>query len=111
MVVKYSLAIYFIATGPLTFKQSTEGALFVDAINKLKARGGGDCPELTIRGILDALYEGPDWGSPLYVFTDAAAKDATPQNLEDVKSMAQYVGATINFFTTSKIFSLSIVCT
>ncbi|KAK3730533.1 hypothetical protein QZH41_017240 [Actinostola sp. cb2023] len=88
------------STGPVTFKDNTQGALFVDAINKLSATGGGDCPELTLKGILDALYEGPDWGSPLYVFTDASAKDATPSNMEEAKSMAQYLGVTINFFTT-----------
>ncbi|KAK3730532.1 hypothetical protein QZH41_017239 [Actinostola sp. cb2023] len=74
------------STGPVTFKDNTQGAFFVDAINKLSATGGGDCPELTLNGILDALYEHPDWDSPLYVFTDASAKDATPSNMEEVKS-------------------------
>jgi hypothetical protein len=57
-----------------------------------------------MKGILDALYQGPDPGSPLYVFTDASAKDATPENIEEVKSMAKFLGkAVINFFTTSTI--------
>jgi hypothetical protein len=77
--------------------------MFVDAISKLKATGGGDCPELTMQGILDALNEGPDWGSPLYVFTDASAKDATPENIDEVKLLAKYLGVTINFFTTGKV--------
>ncbi|XP_031568684.1 von Willebrand factor A domain-containing protein 7-like isoform X4 [Actinia tenebrosa] len=89
-------------TGPVTFRETTEGALFVDAINKLKATGGGDCPELTMKGILDALYEGPDPGSPMYVFTDASAKDATPENINEVKIMAKFLGkVVINFFTTA----------
>lgn len=79
------------------------------AVSKLKARGGGDCPELTMKGILDAMYQGPDWGSPLYVFTDASPKDATPENIAEVKSMAKYLGVTINFFITGKICNVQML--
>jgi len=89
-------------TGPVTYKNSSAGALFVQEISKLNANGGGDCPELTMAGILNALYEGPDWGSPLYVFTDASAKDGTKENIKEVKMMAELQGNTINFFTTGK---------
>ncbi|XP_048581792.1 von Willebrand factor A domain-containing protein 7 [Nematostella vectensis] len=87
-------------TGPLIFRDLSQGAKFVDDINKLRAKGGGDCAELAFKGILDALMEGPDWGSPMYVFTDAPPKDATPDNIQSVKAMAEYLGVTINFFTT-----------
>lgn len=75
---------------------------FVEAINNLQARGGGDCPEYTFKGILEALYQDPAWGSPMYVFTDAGPKDATDYYIEEVMALAgayEY-GVTINFFTT-----------
>ena len=43
---------------------------------------------------------GPKPGSPLYAFTDASAKDATTENIEDVLLWAEEMGLTINFFTT-----------
>ena len=42
----------------------------------------------------------PKYGSPLYVFTDATAKDYTKENLEEVLWVADETGITINFFTT-----------
>ena len=72
----------------------------MNVINGLRASGGGDCPELTFKGILDALAKSPKYGSPLYVFTDASAKDHTAENMEEVLSIAEAFGITINFFTT-----------
>ena len=46
------------------------------------------------------MAESPNYGSPLYVFTDATAKDYTKENLEEVLSVAEENGITINFFTT-----------
>lgn len=42
----------------------------------------------------------PNYGSPLYVFTDATARDYTKENLEEVLWVAEENGITINFFTT-----------
>ena len=80
----------------------TEAAAFVDAINDLRADGGGDCPEYAFTGMLKALYEDPEWGSPMYVFTDADPKDATEENIEEVKALARadVYGVTINFLVT-----------
>ncbi|XP_067023629.1 hemicentin-2-like [Acropora muricata] len=80
----------------------TEAAAFVDAINDLRAHGGGDCPEYTFKGILEALYQDPEQQSPMYVFTDADPKDATEENVEQVKALARNyaLGVTINFLTT-----------
>lgn len=77
---------------------------FVKAINNLRANGGGDCPEYTFTGMLEALYQDPQWGSPMYVFTDAGPKDATDLNIEEVKLLvsAEEYGVTINFFTTGE---------
>ena len=56
-------------------KYSTRAA-FEAAINNLRVKGGGDCEELTFHGIIDAITKGkPKHGSPMFVFTDAGAKD------------------------------------
>ena len=73
---------------------------FVKAIQALTANGGGDCPELTFQGLLNALYDSPRWGSPMYVFTDATAKDATADKIDEVEYLAEQDGVTINFFLT-----------
>ena len=80
----------------------TEAAAFVDAINDLRAHGGGDCPEYAFKGILEALHQDPEHRSPMYVFTDADPKDATEVNIEQVKALITnyVVGVTINFLTT-----------
>lgn len=84
----------------MVYKNSSQGDQFVTEINKLRAHDGGDCPELTFKGILDAMNFSPLPGSPLYVFTDASAKDDTPENIIEAVTYAQVKGLTINFFTT-----------
>ena len=84
----------------MVYKDSSQGGQFVTEINKLRAHDGGDCPELTFKGILDAMSFSPLPGSPLYVFTDASAKDGTPENIAEAVTFAQAMGLTINFFTT-----------
>ena len=97
----------FKGTGPVTRKEPSEKTQFVKAIGRLRPRGGGDCPELTFKGILKALEADPEYGSPLYVFTDASAKDHTTENMEEVLSMADVYGTTINFFTTGLCYRSS----
>lgn len=94
--------VYISDTGPVVFKDSSEGALFVKTIGNLRAHGGGDCPEFTITGISDALYDSIEYGSPLYVFTDATAKDDYKDNIEEIKSFAKDMKITISFFTAGK---------
>ena len=72
---------------------------FVKAIGALKSTGGGDCPEMSITGIRNALSLSPKYGSPMFVFTDASAKDDTDFNMAAVKAMAKLHGTTISFFT------------
>ena len=96
-------------TPRVIYRDDTEGALFVQDIKALKAHGGGDCPELTFKGILEALFETPLWGSPMYVFTDASPKDATDANIRDVRDLAEDYGVTINFFTTGTIYAVSVL--
>ena len=77
-----------------------QGKEFIQAIGDLSAYGGWDCPEKTFTGIGDALNEGAKDGSPLYVFTDATAKDATLDNVESVRIEADIKKASVYFFTT-----------
>ena len=85
----------------MNYHENGDGAGFVKAIRDLSATGGGDCPELTFQAMIDALYESPHEGSPMYVFTDATAKDDSEVNRGLLESLAVNVHkATINFFTT-----------
>lgn len=88
----------------MIFKDEIEAGEFVQALNDLEPHGGGDCPEYAFTGMLEALYQEPQWGSPMYVFTDAGPKDALDEFIEEVKHLAspEEYGVTINFFTTGK---------
>ncbi|KAK1752802.1 hypothetical protein QBC47DRAFT_363530 [Echria macrotheca] len=63
-------------TGPIT---NTSSYLdFGAALDVLSFGGGGDCPEMSLTGILSALQSLPDRdGGNLFVVTDASAKDAS----------------------------------
>ena len=67
----------------------------VDAVNATVATGGGDCPELRMTGILNALnLSNPD--SNVIVLTDAAAKDIN--RTEEVILAAKELRNAIHFF-------------
>ena len=70
-------------------------------IDSLRAFGplNPDCPELAFTGMLNALKGGPAYVSPMFVFTDASAKDADSLNKEELKAMANAAKVTITFFT------------
>ncbi|XP_065069649.1 hemicentin-1-like isoform X2 [Rhopilema esculentum] len=87
------------AFGPVVYKTESEGKAFIEAIDSIKPKGGGDCSELAFAGILEALNAGPQYGSPLFVITDASAKDDTLTNVKTAKVIAQSTGITVNFFT------------
>lgn len=54
---------------------TTDAAAFRSQVNSLSAGGGGDCPELSQGALLKAVGESlPD--SPMFLFSDASAKDA-----------------------------------
>jgi len=68
------------------------------AVDALSANGGGDCPELGMVGILNALsLANPD--SNVIVLTDAPAKDANRQN--EVIAEAMRLRNTIHLFLAS----------
>ncbi len=90
---------HHIDTGPVTYINGTkERDGFVKAIESLKPHRGGDCSELTFKGMIDAIDKGPRKGSPIYVFTDASPKDATEENVAYVLANAHHQELVINFF-------------
>lgn len=74
-----------LGTGPITYKSPDGREDFVSAIGNLNARGGGDCPELAFKGMIDAFRPEPQIGSPMFVFTDATPKDGTISNIDRLK--------------------------
>ena len=84
----------------MIIKSGTRAGEFQKEIDKLKAHGGGDCPEHTFAGILGALEKVQYPGSPLYVFTDAGPKDATEDKISRVRAAAKEKRLTINFMLT-----------
>lgn len=100
-----SIRFYFPATGPVVFRES--GPEFIKELQKLRAHGGGDYPELTFKGMLSAMEVGPREGSPMYVFTDATAKDHTKDNINTLIDSARGFDVNINFFTTSSASSFA----
>ena len=87
----------------MVIKEDHQSIEFVQAIDALNARSGGDCPEYTFQGILNALGQNPYYGSPMYVFTDAGPKDNTIENIEEVKMLAEADDITINFLSTGTL--------
>ena len=88
----------FLENGRAIRKEAGKGTEFINEIRLLYAHGGGDCPEYTFTGIIDALKKQPVGNSPLFVFTDAPPKDATL--LATAKAIAFAEGIHIYFFVT-----------
>ena len=68
---------------------------FLSVVDGLITYGGGDCPELAMQGILNAL-ELVDWFSAIFVFTDAPALDE--HRKQEVIEAARSKKTTISFF-------------
>ncbi len=83
----------------MTHKNSQQKSEFVNAIQSIVVNGGGDCPELAFTGMLNALKAGPKLGSPMYVFTDAGAKDDSDDKKQLLKDYAAQYSSSITFFT------------
>jgi von Willebrand factor A domain-containing protein 7 len=63
---------------------------FKNAISSLSAHGGGDCPELAVRGIINGL-SAASTGGDLFLFTDADAKDADLAQIADDLAMQKQI--------------------
>jgi len=91
------------SSGPVQKFDYAHRASFASAINSLRARGGGDCPELTFNGIIDAIKVGePLPGSPMYVFTDAPPKARGEYNRDNAIGYALDYMMPVNFFFSTK---------
>lgn len=86
--------------GPVTKRASSQLKQCVNDIAALRAHGGDDCPEHSYGGMIEALKSQPKFGSSMFVFTDASAKDATLENSLTLKSLAESQSITINFLLT-----------
>jgi len=62
----------FSGVGSVTVTSNPEEV--IQAVNSLKANGGGDCPELGMTGLYQALLQSVE-DSAIYFFSDADAKD------------------------------------
>ena len=72
---------------------------FINAIKNLNARHEGDCPEYALGGMFAAIDNGPVYGSPLFVFTDASAKDGNEDNVDMLITLANENEISVTFFT------------
>lgn len=89
--------------GPVQKFDYASRSSFEAAINKLKASDGGDCPEKTFNGIIDAIKIGePLPGSPMYVFVDAPPKAKDDYNRENAIGYALEYMMPVNFFFSTQ---------
>lgn len=95
---------FILAAWGNTFRCPNETS-FVEALDSLTAAGGKDCPELTFNGIIDAIEKGdPIPGSPMFVFTDAGAKEgARPKyTLDNALGLTLKYAIPVNFFFSTE---------
>nr|XP_009859948.1 inter-alpha-trypsin inhibitor heavy chain H3 [Ciona intestinalis] len=84
--------------GPITVTSNPD--TFKASIDRLHAHGGGDAPELALRGILLAI-ENSQEGSTVFVITDVDAKDIELQDV--VVAQARQRNIKITFLLTNTI--------
>ena len=89
---------YYIDLTSVTYFAENKVNQLIKHVAGIKARDGGDCPEFSFDGMINALYQDPRWGSPLYIFTDAPPIDANEDNKETLRVLAEDLGVTVNVF-------------
>ena len=83
--------------GPVTVTNDAQEV--IEAVNNLTANGGGDCPELGMTGLYQALLHClPE--SNIYYFSDADVKDEWRKN--EVDSLAKDKKVKLNFILTGQ---------
>ncbi|XP_059904201.1 von Willebrand factor A domain-containing protein 7-like isoform X2 [Gadus macrocephalus] len=82
--------------GPMT--RTTDPEVMKNEISKLKAKGGGDSPEMCLSGLQMALTGAPA-SSHIYVFTDATAKDIALK--DTILALMRSTKSTVSFFMTN----------
>ena len=83
--------------GPVTV--TSDAKTVIDAVNNLTASGGGDCPELGMTGVYQALLHCPP-ETIIYYFSDADVKDEYRER--EVMSLAKEKKVKINFILSGK---------
>ena len=78
---------------------TNDAEVVIEAVNNLTAGGGGDCPELGMTGLYQALLHCLPESNILY-FSDADAKDESRKN--EVESLAKEKKAKINFILSGQ---------
>lgn len=76
---------------------TTDPNALLSAVNAIRVGGGGDCPELSQRGLLVAIAAAQG-GSKLYMYSDASAKDSGLAG--NVVAAANAKDITINYVLT-----------
>ena len=83
--------------GPVTV--TSDAKTVIDAVNNLTASGGGDCPELGMTGVYQALLHCPP-ETIIYYFSDADVKDEYRER--EIMSLAKEKKVKINFILSGK---------
>lgn len=71
--------------------------IILKRLNEVVVRGGGDCPELALTGLRNAIDSGLS-NSPAFLFSDASAKDY--ELYDEVAALIQRKQTNVNFFLT-----------
>jgi len=87
--------------GNVEFMDGSKRDEFLTFVNNVNVADGDDCDELAISGIRAVYGFGVEEGSPIYVLTDAGAKDASEDNLLALEIMAFESRTPINFFLSN----------
>ena len=83
--------------GPVTV--TSDANTVIDAVNNLTASGGGDCPELGMTGVYQALLHCPP-ETIIYYFSDADVKDEHRER--EVMSLAKEKKVKINLILSGE---------
>ena len=78
---------------------TNDAEVVIEAVNNLTANGGGDCPELGMTGLYQALLHCLPQ-SNIFYFSDADVKDESRKN--EVESLAKEKKVKINFILSGK---------
>ena len=92
-----TLLFPFIEVGPVTV--TSDANTVIDAVNNLTASGGGDCPELGMTGVYQALLHCPP-ETIIYYFSDADVKDEHRER--EVMSLAKDKKVKINLILSGE---------
>eukprot|EP00116_Pleurobrachia_bachei_P003964 sb/3464226/ len=94
---RYSLVPFRRDWGTRILRFGSNRGWFLSALESLRATGGGDCEEIVVRAVHEAVTEA-DEHTPIFVFTDAATKHQ--DEMSGLISHAQWMKNPVYFFLT-----------